>query len=374
MKKLLGSLLALALMIIATSCKEEYPDLADGIYAEINTNQGTMMAELYREAAPMTVANFVALAEGNHPQVLDSLKGKPFYDGLIFHRVIENFMIQGGDYTGTGSGSVGYKFPQEVSDTLKHDEKGILSMANAGPNTNGSQFFIMHKATPSLDMKYNVFGKVVDGLAVVDSIATTETGQGDKPVEEMRMESVKIIRKGKEAKNFDAVKVFKSEIEKSEKMAEERKANAQKVRDAKVAELMEIKKKAKPLSSNDEILVYHISEGSGVTPEEGTRVQVEYSGFLNTGALFDSSSLETAKEFDAVNFMKEQRGMYRAIPVEYSEQAQMVPGFRDVILSMDYGEEVIAFIPSHLAYGERANGPIPPNSDLIFEMKIMDKE
>jgi peptidylprolyl isomerase len=374
MNRFLGTLITLALVILTVSCKEEYPDLEDGLYAQINTNQGVMLVELYKNDAPMTVANFVALAEGNHPQVLDTLKGKPFYDGLVFHRVIEGFMIQGGDYTGTGGGSVGYKFPQEVSDSLKHDEKGVLSMANAGPNTNGSQFFIMHKAAPHLDMKYNVFGKVIEGLAVVDSIATTETAAGDRPVEDQIIESVKIIRKGRSAKNFDAVDVFKEEIKKAEKAEEERKENAQKERDNKVAELLEIKKQAKPLERSNEILIHYHKKGDGEKPEEGSRVRIEYAGFLNTGDLFDTSDLDLAKTFDAVDFMKEQRGLYRPIQPEYSETAQMVPGFKAVLLSMNYGDKVTAFIPSHLAYGERANGPIPPNSDLIFEMELLAKQ
>ena len=191
MKKIHGLLAILALVFMASSCEDKYPDVEDGIYAEIQTNKGTMFAELYYKDAPISSANFVALAEGKHPLVNDSLKGKPFYDGLIFHRVIQDFMIQGGDISGTGSGDVGYKFNQEVSDSLKHDSKGILSMANAGPDTNGSQFFIMHKENPGLDMRYNVFGKVVKGLEVVDSIATTPVN-GQKPVEDMIMQKISI--------------------------------------------------------------------------------------------------------------------------------------------------------------------------------------
>ena len=170
MKKIHGLLAILALVFIASSCEDKYPDVEDGIYVEIQTNKGIMFAQLYYEEAPVSSANFIALAEGKHPLVNDSLKGKPFYDGLIFHRVMKDFMIQGGDITGTGSGDIGYTFDQEVTDSLKHDSKGILSMANAEPNTNGSQFFIMHKENPSLDMRYNVFGKVVKGLEVVECI------------------------------------------------------------------------------------------------------------------------------------------------------------------------------------------------------------
>ncbi|MGB3590715.1 MAG: peptidylprolyl isomerase [Nonlabens sp.] len=372
MKKILSLSAAIILMMSFSSCEDEYPDLKDGLYAEINTTKGTMIAELYTEGAPMTVANFVALAEGDHPQVLDTLKGKPFYDGLIFHRVIKDFMIQGGDFTGTGSGSVGYKFPQEVSDSLKHDEKGVLSMANAGPNTNGSQFFIMHKATPSLDMKYNVFGKVIEGLAVIDTIATTKTTR-DRPDEEVKMTNVKIIRKGKAARKFDAVEIFKEEVKKAELVVEEAKRNAQSLRDVKVAEFLKYKPEAVPAAANKEVKLYFLEKGDGHTPEAGSKVQVNYSGYLNTGSMFDSTNLDLAKKFDAVNMRKEAMGAYRPIPFEYTPDGQStVVGFRDALLSMNKGDKAVAFIPAHLAYGERGNSIIPPNSDMIFELEILD--
>ncbi|WP_124980451.1 peptidylprolyl isomerase [Nonlabens xiamenensis] len=380
MKKVHGILLMLAMVIMAASCEDKYPDIEDGIYAEIQTNEGTMLAELYYDAAPVTVANFVALAEGTHTKVTDSLQGKPFYDGLIFHRVIQDFMIQGGDPTGTGSGDVGYKFDQEIVDSLKHDEAGILSMANSGPNTNGSQFFIMHKPNPALDGRYNVFGKVIEGLAVVDSIATTKTTR-DRPDSTKTMEKVTIIRKGKTAKNWDAVKTFNDAVEAAEakreeerRLAEERSAQAPANIAAKEQELAELKAQATKLP-NSEVMVYVKTKGEGGTPEDGSTVYLDYSGFFMDGKLFDSSNLETAQKFDNVIPRKQQMGAYAPMPVQYSQSVGMVQGFKDAMLSMNYGDEIVAFIPSDLAYGERgAAGVIPPNTDLVFEMKMTKPE
>ncbi len=379
MKKIHGLLLVLAIILTASSCEDKYPDVEDGIYAEIETSKGTMLAELYYDATPATVANFVALAEGNHPEVNDSLKGKPYYDGTIFHRVIEGFMIQGGDRTGTGSGSTGYQFDQEIVDSLKHDEKGVLSMANAGPNTNGSQFFIMHEPNPQLDGGYNVFGKVVDGLTVIDSIATVETVAGDKPVDRVELKKVTIIRKGKEAKKWDAPAVFKEQQkmakerkEAESKLAEDRRVAAPAMIEAKATELADLSSKA--TRSTTGVGIYVVKKGSGVKPDTDATIMLDYTGYLENGTIFDTSSLEKAQIFDAVNPRKQQANAYRAMPVQYSPEVGMIPGFREAMLSMNYGDEIIAFIPSELAYGADGGGPIPPSANLIFEMKMLPQE
>ena len=232
MKKI-SFLLLCSLFLAFTACNEEYPDLEDGVYAEFKTNRGNFVAELYHEATPMTVASFVSLAEGESTMAEEQYRGKPFYNGLIFHRVIKDFMIQGGDPTGTGSGGPGYKFPNEIVDTLTHDSKGLLSMANSGPNTNGSQFFVTLKETPWLDGMHTVFGKVVQGQDVVDAIGEVETEPGDRPVDEVVIEEVNIIRKGSDAKNFNASEVlsrelqeFKTETENREREMTERRETA----------------------------------------------------------------------------------------------------------------------------------------------------
>jgi len=246
--------------ILFTSCNDEYNSFEDGIYANIETNKGKIIVQLFSEEAPLTVANFITLAEGTNSKVTDSLKGKKFYDGITFHRVIKDFMIQGGDPLGNGQGGPGYKFYDEFNPKLRHDSKGILSMANSGFNTNGSQFFITYKPTPWLDAYTNenqlkdcsnprvgchsVFGKVVSDLDMLDSIANSDI-----------IKKITIVKKGAVAKGFDAVKVFEEEISKSAEKELERIAEmekAEKVRLEKFAtdqkvfyEKMEVKKAKK---------------------------------------------------------------------------------------------------------------------------------
>src|SRR5690606_20877622 len=200
MKKLL-SILGLAGVLFA-SCNKEENKYPEGMYAEIQTSKGLIVTELFYKQTPQTVANFVSLAEGNNPFVDERFKDKPFYDGLKFHRVIADFMIQGGDPEGTGGGGPGYRFEDEFVDELKHDKPGVLSMANAGPATNGSQFFITHVATPHLNNLHTVFGQTIEGQAVVNAIV-----QGDV------IESIKIVRSGNNSKKLNVVKVFKDEQE-----------------------------------------------------------------------------------------------------------------------------------------------------------------
>ena len=172
------------LLISATACKQKYPDLGEGLFAEFVTSKDTMVVKLFYNKAPLTVSSFVGLSEGTHPMLVDSLKGKPYYNGTVFHRVINNFMIQGGDPSATGSGSPGFKFGDEFDNSLAHDKAGILSMANSGPATNGSQFFITDAPTPHLNNKHTVFGEVVKGLDIVDAISNVDVSPGsNKPLE-----------------------------------------------------------------------------------------------------------------------------------------------------------------------------------------------
>ena len=204
----------LLLLTINISCKMSNNDDNATISALIKTNKGDITTELFFKKTPVTVANFISLSEGNNKEVSEQYKGKKYYDGLTFHRVTPDFMIQGGDPSATGSGSPGYSFKDEIVDDLKHDSPGILSMANAGPGTNGSQFFITHKDTPWLDGLHTVFGKVIKGQEVVDLIE-----QGDSII------SILIEREGKSANNFNASKIFSNHFEEEEKIKKEKKKN-----------------------------------------------------------------------------------------------------------------------------------------------------
>ena len=363
-------LFLLALLVSFTACKDEYPDLEDGMYAEIITNKGTMVANLEFEKTPVTVANFVSLAEGKNTMVDSTFKGKKFYDGIIFHRVIDGFMIQGGDPTGTGTGGPGYKFADEFNDSLVHDKPGILSMANAGPGSNGSQFFITESPTPNLNNRHTVFGELVLGQAVQDSISNVEVGPGDKPVEDVVIETIKIIRKGSAAKKFDANTVFLNSFEEIERKKEEAE---KKLNDAKAAFLENdkaIKANMKTLPTGLGLSL--ISEGDGAKPSSTDQVLINYAGYLEDGTLFDSNKPEIAKAYGVYNTQRDQQGGYQPFPMIYNETAGLIPGFREAMLNMNVGDKVRAYIPAALAYGERGAGNvIKPNSNLIFDLEIV---
>ena len=275
---------ALMLLISATACKQKYPELGEGLFAEFITTKDTIVVQLFYNKTPLTVSNFVGLSEGTHPMLADSLKGKPYYNGTVFHRVINNFMIQGGDPTATGSGSPGFKFGDEFDSSLNHDKAGTLSMANSGPATNGSQFFITDAPTPHLDNKHSVFGEVVMGLEVVDAISNVEVTPGsNKPLEDVIILELNIIRQGMAAIQFDAADVWTTELplleEKRLKKIEATKLKAakkKKIADEKAAitakEMVLIldayKSKATSLTSG--LLIHTISKGEGLKPRNGS--------------------------------------------------------------------------------------------------------
>lgn len=363
--------LLFAIVTSLYACNDEYPDLEDGMFAEFDTSLGPIVAELYFDETPITVASFVSLAEGTSKIVDSAYKDKKYYDGLIFHRVIDGFVIQGGDPTGTGSGGPGYKFPDEFNDSLSHDSKGILSMANAGPGTNGSQFFITLAPVKQLDGRHTVFGKVVKGLDVVDSIGKVETGPGDRPVENVTINEVKIIRKGSAAKNFDASEVFETELKKieDEKAEKEKEMEAQR---AKVSsEFDELKAKSDSLDSG--LKIYFVEEGDGEKPKNGQQVTVNYEGYFADGTIFDTNKEELAKEMGIFNDRRKMQGGYEPMPTLYGPDAPMIAGFKQALQEMKVGDEVVVWIPSALGYGQRGYGnAIPPNTDLIFKIKMVD--
>lgn len=319
----------------------------EGIFAQFKTNKGDILVELAYDKTPMTVANFIALTEGNHPEADAKYKGKNYYNGLTFHRVIKDFMIQGGCPTGTGMGDPGYKFEDEITD-LKHSGPGILSMANAGPGTNGSQFFITHKATPWLDGKHTVFGHVVQGMEIVNSIENKDV-----------MLEVNIIRQGKAAKNFNAAKVFGDA--KSSKQKELAVLEAKKSELSKANALRLDKVKSKATQSDSGLQTVTLEKGNGVKPAAGTTVYVQYAGYLEDGTLFDSNSIEVAKFNNVYDENREKANGYKGFPyVIGQDKTRMIPGFSEAIEKMEFNEKLIAFIPANLGYGNQSPTKLIP--------------
>ena len=307
--------------------------MQDGLYAKFNTSKGEILVALEFKKTPGTVGNFVALAEGN---LENSVKpqGTPYYDGLKFHRVIPDFMIQGGCPQGSGAGNPGYQFDDEFHPDLKHDGPGVLSMANAGPGTNGSQFFITHVETAWLDNKHTVFGKVAQGQEVVDAIA-----QGDE------IQSIEIVKVGAEAESFNAVEAFRTFEGSREKRLAEEKAKQE-------AALDEV---AAGFDKTESGLRYQIiQKGDGVKAEKGKTVSVHYKGQLIDGTVFDSSY----KRNEPIDF-----------PLGVG---QVIPGWDEGISLLNVGDKARLVIPSHLGYGSRgAGGVIPPDANLIFDVELM---
>ena len=317
----------------APKADEDEAGLPDGLYALMKTSRGKILLRLEMDKTPMTAANFVGLAEGT----IENTKGRgPYYDGLTFHRVIDDFMIQGGCPLGNGTGGPGYSFPDEFDPSLRHDGPGVLSMANSGPGTNGSQFFITHLATPWLDNKHTVFGRVLEGQDVVNAIS-----QGDI------LKEVTIIRRGKEAE------AFRPDFNAMVKSLQEEKEKAEKKRMA--ADLAFIEDNWKGLTTTDSGLKYTIlKEGrGGESPQMGQAVTVHYTGTLLDGTKFDSS-------------------LDRGEPAQFT-LGQVIPGWNEALMLMKKGEKRLLVIPPDLAYGKRgAGGIIPPQAFLVFEVELLD--
>lgn len=338
--------------------KETYEGLKDGLYANFQTSQGNMIVKLEDQKSPVTVANFVGLAEGKIENKAKA-KGVPFYDGTIFHRVIKDFMIQGGDPQGTGMGDPGYKFEDEKND-LQHTGKGILSMANSGPNTNGSQFFITEIATPWLDGKHTVFGEVVKGEEVIDAIANVEKGPQDKPKTDVVLEKVSVFSKGDSYKGYDAAKIFtegKSKIQENNKaiIAKIEAEKKKKESDFAANQLKLVDDLKSEMQVTASGLYYKMTKRTeGVSPSKGDDVAVHYSGKLVDGTEFDSS-------------------FKRNEPIEFPVGiGQVIKGWDEGILLLKEGEAATFLIPSDLGYGSRgAGGVIPPNAWLVFDVELV---
>ena len=345
-KKFICILLCASILISMGGCSPMSESMKaiegkDGVFAIMETSQGDIVLELHYKQTPLTVTNFVGLAEGK----LTAAKGKPFYDGLKFHRVIskangdgQDFMIQGGDPVGNGTGGPGYKFPDEFVDELRHTGPGILSMANAGPGTNGSQFFITHVATPWLDGKHTVFGKVVAGQDIVN-----KTKQGDL------IKKVTIVRQGEDAKNFTATQ---EDFDNRLKEVKEKNRKAKEEAFKKTIEMVE-KKFAGSTKTPDGIYYTITKEGNGEKIGGRKTVTVKYKGYLMNDQVFDSSDFHEPLEFTTAG-------------------GQMIPGFDMMVQDMKLNEKRTIVLPPDLAYGEAgAGGVIPGNAYIAFDVEVI---
>lgn len=342
--------------------------LKHGVYARISTTKGKILLMLEVEKAPMTSANFIALAEGNSSVMGKEIKS-PFYNGIKFHRVIKDFMIQGGDPNGTGSGDPGYKFYDEFHPDLKHDGPGVLSMANSGPNTNGSQFFITHTKTPWLDNKHSVFGHVIEGQNVVDAIAQNDI-----------IDSISILRIGKEFQKYNPSEVFAKHYQRLDaklKVLKEQQEKAKTLnRDeynafflSAVKNKISLERKSRPflrklisvfdpmpkITQTPSGLVYVVSNFGDTTHiQKGQTISMHYIGMLFNNDKFDSSR-DRNSPFD----------------IKYKEQS-LIQGFEEGLSIVGKGGLVTLYIPYYLGYGQKGVSVIPPYSDLIFDLEILD--
>ena len=328
---------ACILSALVASCNQAgAPGLPNGLYARLTTAKGEVMIQLEYQKAPLTVGSFVGLAEGR----MDASKGKRYFDGLTFHRVVADFVIQSGDPKGDGSGGPGYEFPNEISSDLKYDAEGVVGMANAGPNTNGSQFFITMKPVPQLDGGYTVFGKVVKGMDVVKKIV-----QGDKLVK------VEILRNGSDAHAFKA-----DQAAFASRAAPIAAAIKKAADDKRAADIATIKQKWPDLVL-DADGIYQKTEkaGSGSSPTAGQTVTVAYKGMSIAGQVFDQSD-------------------FHGGPVDFQVgTGKIIPGWDKVVMEMKKGEKRLFALPPELAYGSRGTpgGPVGPDSFLVFEVELV---
>ncbi|MCR5762379.1 MAG: peptidylprolyl isomerase [Treponema sp.] len=352
MKKLIGALLFGIVLLTCGGCKPMGGSSValngkQGVFAQISTSRGDIYVELFYKKTPLTVTNFVGLAEGT----LDATKGKKFYDGLKFHRVIEDFMIQGGDPRGNGTGGPGYKFADEFDDDLNFTRPGLLAMANAGPGTNGSQFFITHVETPWLNQKHTIFGKVIDKASqkVVDAVK-----QGDT------IKSITIHRLGDEAQKFTATqedfdKLASTATAKAEAKAKAAREAAIKAQEQRLAsQVSEINKKFPGYDKDGYGIFYKTTKaGSGEKCGTGKAVSTEYKGYLVDGSVFDQSA---------------GRG-----PLDFTTGAgQMIPGFDVMVQDMKVGEKRTVILPPDMAYGDNGiPGVIPASSYLVFDIELL---
>ncbi len=382
MKQGLYILITAIILVGCTSAK--YKDLSDGLYAEIQTNKGDILVELYTDAAPMTVANFVSLADGTNTKVPDSIKTNKFYDGIRFHRVVNNFVIQGGDPTETGRGTPGYRFGDEFTKDengsllYKHDDAGILSMANGGPESNGSQFFITHRPIPNLDNKHTVFGKTILNSKQLESLKTTikDSVALAKAIDSARMavvnaivqfdtiNTIEIIRIGTAAKSFKAGEVFDEELEKYAAGKEDRVKEEEKAEQLRYAKYLTDKEtflakmdeaKAKKTDKGLSVLMLKTNP-SGKKVVTNKPIKAHFTLYIADGKKIQSTE-DTGQPF--------------VFQLD-DEQRPMITGFKEGVKNMRVGEKARLFIPYHIGFGPDKYGPFPAKSDLVFEVEILE--
>ena len=374
-----------AFLFIVIACKSaKYKDLENGMYAEIQTNKGDILVKLYPEVAPMTVANLVSLAEGTNNKVPDSIKGENYYDGIRFHRVVPNFVIQGGDPTETGRGTPGYRFGSEFTKDengsliYKHDDAGILSMANGGPESNGSQFFITHRPIPHLDGKHTVFGKTIVNSLQLDELKKQfkDSLSLNRSIDSLRMvvvnnikqldtiNTIEIVRIGSKAKSFDAAEVFDAEVI---SYAKNQKSRQQQEKDAEEARYAKYLK-------DKEVFLAQMGEGNAEETSSGLRILMlkkNPSGkkIVTNKPIKSHFTLYTA---DGVQIQSTKESTQPFVFQLDDTNRPMITGFIEGVKNMRVGEKVRLFIPYYIGFGEAKYGPFPAKSDLVFEVEILE--
>lgn len=338
---------------------------APGLYAVFETTKGAIVCQLDFDKAPVTVANFVGLASGEQewtdPKDGQKVK-RPFYDGLKFHRCIKNFMVQGGCPLGNGRGNPGYSFPDEFHPALRHDKPGMLSMANSGPATNGSQFFITLAPTPHLNDRHSIFGHVVSGQEVANSMTEVPmTGpENSTPVTDIVLTKVRIVRTGQAAQAFDWKAEFAKKDQVAAKMdAQKTEAAAKKAetdRGALTALFKTLGVDGTKIQKGEQGLQWIVRKpGTGPIPTKGQKIKAHYTGYLVDGKKFDSSV---------------DRGQPFETPIG---EGRVIKGWDMAFTQMKVGEKRLLIIPPELGYGARgAGGAIPPNSTLVFDVELVD--
>ena len=383
MKKIIYTLVV-SFLIIGCSTPAKYKELKEGLYAEIQTNKGDVLLELYAEDVPMTVANFVSLAEGTNTKVTDSIKGKKYYNGIRFHRVVNNFIIQGGDPTETGRGTAGYRFGDEFTKDKNgkllhiHGDAGMLSMANGGPGSNGSQFFITHRAIPHLDGKHTVFGKTVINTLQLNELKqhVKDSVKLKKSIDSLRMSvvnsiaeldtihTVKIIRLGSKATSFEAAEVFDNELIKYAKGQKNRNKKEKGEDEARFSKYLENKAtflakmdESKAVKTNSGLRILKLkSNPSGKKVVSNKPIKAHFTLYIADGKKIQST---------------EDSGEPFVFQLDDADKP-MITGFKEGAATLRVGEKARLFIPYYIGFGEAKYGPFPAKSDLVFEIEILE--